>query len=91
MPKEQRIGEEHRWKSDWSGLSGTAMVARQVCRPMLSRNVQAHEAMSNEWKRLLAQGVWDVSSVRERDDVASEARTDRKDVRLNDCIGFALK
>ena len=91
MLTEQRKGEEHRWKSDWFGLSGTAMVARQVCRPELSRNVQAHEALSNEWKRLLAQGDWDVSSVRERDDVASEARTDGKDVRLDDCMGFALK
>ena len=87
LMKESGIGDEipsfasspavaggHRDKIGPRSFPFNAMVARSVNKQELSKSPAAQAAMKKEWDRLRAKKVWDESVVRERDDVAREAR-----------------
>ncbi|MBZ4217805.1 hypothetical protein, partial [Klebsiella aerogenes] len=47
--------------------------------------------MDKEWRHLIAQGVWDLSSVRERADVAAEARAAKTNVQFGRLHGICVE
>ena len=51
-----------------------AMVVRTVKRKEMRSMPAAMEAMDGEWEKLSKQMVWDLTTVREQDDVAAKAR-----------------
>ena len=60
-----------------------AMVARLLTSKEVQSNPEALQAILEEGEKLLKQGVWDITSVRERRDVIQEA------TRLNKKVHFA--
>ena len=51
-----------------------AMVARPVGRKELLSNPKAQASLDVEWDKLMKKKAWDMASVREWDDVSSEAK-----------------
>ena len=65
-----------------------AMVVRSVGKQEMLANPDAMKAMDGEFDGLTRTGVWDLKSVREFDDVASEARRNNLKVHFGRVFGI---
>ena len=65
--------QKHRPKTIEMPLINT-MVARLLTRQEVGRSTRAQQAVDAEVRGLEARGVWNLTSVREQDDVVAEAR-----------------
>ncbi|MCP4189689.1 MAG: hypothetical protein GY768_03565, partial [Planctomycetaceae bacterium] len=68
-----------------------AAVARPVNRRELALNQAAQIAMKKEWRRLRTKYVWDETIVRERADVARDARIGGYEVHMGYLFGICVE
>ena len=88
MPVTQNFAQSHRPRIPQHERVFNAMVVRSVGRKEMLANPKALAAMDAEWNKLLNQTVWDMSTVREYDDVVAEAKTNRVKVHFGDIFGI---
>ncbi len=82
---------EHRDKMPCGLPSVFALVARPVGKRELAATPKAQEAMQKEWGRLVAEKVWDLSSVQEWDVVARLAREKGQTVQFGHVLGNCVE
>ena len=91
MPCEPTEKQPHRDKMAPRVFPFSAAVARPVGKQEILVTPAALEAMKKEWDRLVAQKVLDLSSVREWDDVAMEARDNGVNVQFGYIFGICVE
>ena len=78
MPTDPDYVLTHRNRITEFGHVFNALVVRSVGRKEMKATPKAMQAMDDEWNKLLKQKVWDMSSVREYDDIVKEAKDQQK-------------
>ena len=68
-----------------------AMVARPVGRKEITSNPDAQKALDVEWNKLMDKGAWRMDSVREWDEVRSEAQKKGKKAHVGKVLKSVLR